>query len=213
VNEQIDATMKRGAPVEKVTAFVMGRRAGIEELLFLYHPTAGIQLPAGTVEADESAQVAALREAQEETGLEALVWGGLLGEKRSDLEPQRGMTSLSTPVYTRPDVSSHAVLTLRRGLWVDVVRADGDFLQVRHVVSDRYPNPRYISFELLGWVPADAIAGTVIRYFAWMTAPDNTPESWTHYEDHHTFTLRWHRRDDLPTLIESQAPWLHFLPK
>jgi 8-oxo-dGTP pyrophosphatase MutT (NUDIX family) len=76
--------MKKAPPAEKVTIFVMGERAGAAEILFLYHPHAGIQLPAGTVDVGESAMEAALREAQEETGLQGLVWGGMLGEEREE---------------------------------------------------------------------------------------------------------------------------------
>src|SRR5436190_21336085 len=101
----MNALVKMGAAVEKVTVFVLGRRADVEEVLFLYHPHAGIQLPAGTVEAGESAMVAALREAREETGLQNLVWGELLGEVREELGAGDGLMALTTPVYTRPDLT------------------------------------------------------------------------------------------------------------
>lgn len=200
-----------GAAVEKVTAFVMQQREGIDELLLLYHPYAGIQLPAGTVEIGESAKMAALREAQEETGLEGLTWGGMLGVERETLSPGTGVMALSTPVYTTPDLTSEARAELRRGLAVEVVRADGNFVQVRFTETDRYPDPQYMTFELLGWVPAHSVAGERIRHFAWMTAPPSTPRSWTHFQDFHNFTLRWHRLDDLPELVAPQAPWLRFL--
>jgi 8-oxo-dGTP pyrophosphatase MutT (NUDIX family) len=145
VSQPLDAVVKRGAPVEKVTTFVLDRRAGVACLLLLYHPYAGIQLPAGTVEAGESAKVAALREAQEETDLEGLVWGELLGEEREEL-------------------------------------------------------------------PA-TVASARVRYFAWVNAPGNTPDTWTNLDDQHNFTLRWHRVDALPELVAPQAPWLRYLPK
>lgn len=206
-----DAAMLKGAPVEKVTVFVMAERDDTQQVLLLYHPHAGIQLPAGTVEAGESAMEAALREGQEETGLADLAWGGLLGEERSDLPLDQAMMALTTPVYTRPAATSSAMGTLRRGLTVEVVRAAGDFLQVRYTETDRYPDPQYMSFELLGWVPDDAVAAVRIRYFAWLSAPVSTPVSWTNFNDHHHFTLRWHRLDDLPELVAPQAPWLRFL--
>lgn len=213
MSQSFDASVKKGAPVEKVTAFVMGQRAGVDELLFLYHPHAGIQLPAGTVETGESAMVAALREAEEETGLKELVWGGLLGEEREELPLEQGVIALTTPVYTRPDETSLAMGAIRRGFLVEVKRAQDDFLQIRYFETDRYPDATYMSFELLGWIPANALSGVRIRYFAWMTPPNDTPSSWTNYEDFHTFTLRWHRLDALPQLVAPQAPWLRFLPK
>lgn len=202
-----------GAPVEKVTIFVMGQREGAGELLLLYHPTAGIQLPAGTVEMGESPMAAALREAQEETGLTELVWGGMLGVEREELPSTEGVIACSTPVYTLPDLASAARGELRRGLVVEVVRAARGFLQVRYSETDRYPDPQYVTFELLGWIPTDAVTGGRIRHFAWVTAPDSTPTCWTHFDDHHNFTLRWHRLDALPELVAPQAPWLRYLSK
>lgn len=203
--------VKKGAQVEKVTAFVLGRRDGVEELLFLYHPHAGVQLPAGTVEAGESAMVAGLREARAETGLQDLVWGELLGEEREELAADVGVIALTTPVYTRPDLSSLAMGSIRRGFAVEVLRAEGDFLQLRYRETDRYPDPQYVSFELVGWVPAEAVAGVRVRYFVRLSSPAATPLSWTNFEDHHNFTLRWHRREEWPELVPSQAPWLRFL--
>jgi 8-oxo-dGTP pyrophosphatase MutT (NUDIX family) len=213
MSEPLDTMARRGAPVEKVTTFVLDQRAGVNCLLLLYHPYAGIQLPAGTVEAGESAKDAALREAQEETGLADLVWGGLLGEERFEFPPDAGIVAHATPVYTRPAITSEGMGSIRRGFTVEVVRAANDFVQIHYMEHDRYPNPQFTSFELLGWVPADAIAGVRVRYFAWLTAPDDTPASWTNFEDHHTFTLRWHPLNDLPELVTPQAPWLRFLPK
>lgn len=206
---------KQGAPVEKVTTFILSRRAGIDSLLLLYHPTAGIQLPAGTVEAGESPVAAALREAQEETGLSMLGWGGLCGEEQEELADCVGLVALNTPVYIQPTdaMYNYATATLRRGIMVDVLRAQGDFLQVRYIEYDRYPDAQYVSFELCGWVPAKTIAGTRIRYFAWLVAPDDMPDMWVNRDESHLFTLRWHPLNDLPNLVDRQAPWLRFLPR
>jgi 8-oxo-dGTP pyrophosphatase MutT (NUDIX family) len=59
--------------LEKVTAFVLriGEFGG--ELLVFKHPTAGVQLPAGTVETGELPESAVTREVLEETGLVARV--------------------------------------------------------------------------------------------------------------------------------------------
>ncbi|MDP9309916.1 MAG: NUDIX domain-containing protein [Chloroflexota bacterium] len=63
---------------EKVTAFVTRLSPQGPELLLFEHPRAGIQLPAGTVEADEPHADAAAREAREETGLVDLPLGRFL---------------------------------------------------------------------------------------------------------------------------------------
>ena len=214
MSQPLDPAARRGAPAKKVTAFVLRQRAGVDELLLLYHPHAGIQLPAGTMEEGESPTAAAMREATEETGLDNLVWGGLLAEERDELPATQGIMAHSTPVYIRPEATIHAraTATLRNGITVEVMRAAGDFLQVRYAETDRYPDPQYMSFELVGWVPAHTVARARVRYFAWLSAPADTPSHWTHVDEQHHFTLRWHPVDALPDLVPPQAPWLRHLP-
>ncbi len=50
-------------------------------------PEAGTQVPAGTLHYKEQPEIAALREAEEETGLTNLRLDGLLGERVLDLTP------------------------------------------------------------------------------------------------------------------------------
>ena len=213
-SQPLDAAARRGVPVEKVTTFVLRQHAGVDELLLLYHPHAGIQLPAGTVEQGESAIAAAMREATEETALESLTWGGLLCVEREDLPADQGVMARTTPVYKRPEATTHSYVTatLRHGITVEVIRAEGDFLQVRYAESDRYPDPQYMSFELVGWVAADTVARERVRYFAWLAAPADTPSQWTNFDDQHNFTLRWHPVDALLQLVPPQGPWLRYLP-
>ena len=59
--------------LEKVTAFVVRTGALGRELLVFKHPTAGIQLPAGTVEPGEPVEKAVVREVWEETGLQVRI--------------------------------------------------------------------------------------------------------------------------------------------
>jgi 8-oxo-dGTP pyrophosphatase MutT (NUDIX family) len=54
--------------LRKATAFVIRQKYAQRELLAFTHPTAGIQVPAGTVEEGEAFEDAALREVHEETG-------------------------------------------------------------------------------------------------------------------------------------------------
>jgi ADP-ribose pyrophosphatase YjhB (NUDIX family) len=55
--------------VRKVTAFVTQHRGGVGHLLLFRHPTAGIQIPAGTVENGGAPETGATREVREETRL------------------------------------------------------------------------------------------------------------------------------------------------
>lgn len=73
-------------PKRKAFAYITsGRR-----LLLLAHPDhpkAGLQISAGTMRPDESVVAAALREAEEETGLAGLEVVGVLGKRTFDMRP------------------------------------------------------------------------------------------------------------------------------
>ncbi|HVL07339.1 MAG TPA: GNAT family N-acetyltransferase [Acidimicrobiales bacterium] len=61
-----------GASAGKVVAFITRPAPTGAELLVFYHPNAGVQVPAGTLEAAENPLDGARREAWEETGLDGL---------------------------------------------------------------------------------------------------------------------------------------------
>ena len=71
--------------IHKVFAYITHRN----RLLIFRHtdfPEAGIQVPAGTVKADEELEVAVLREAFEETGLNGLTLHSYLGEQIRNMQ-------------------------------------------------------------------------------------------------------------------------------
>lgn len=74
---------------EKVVAYI----TCADRLLFFHQPAfpeAGVQVPAGTMEAGENPREAVLREAQEETGLSDLQWVATLGQRDDVLENKHG---------------------------------------------------------------------------------------------------------------------------
>jgi 8-oxo-dGTP pyrophosphatase MutT (NUDIX family) len=58
--------------IEKIAAFLIRKKNGVPQLLVFSHPSAGIQIPAGTVEENETLEEALVREMKEETGLSNL---------------------------------------------------------------------------------------------------------------------------------------------
>lgn len=70
-------------------AFIYLTRGGSELLLLAHpgHPEAGLQVPAGTVEAGEDPKDAARRELTEETGISAFRIRAFLGEASYDMRP------------------------------------------------------------------------------------------------------------------------------
>ena len=84
------------APKLKVLAYITRSKASDLELLVFEHqgmPEAGIQVPAGTVDPDESSAQALRREVLEESGLELKSEPRLIGEYP----------------YVRPDTGEHQI--------------------------------------------------------------------------------------------------------
>lgn len=88
----IDAAVTDATAIGATTkdkAFVYLLRGGRDLLLLTHpdHPAAGIQVPAGTIEAGETPAAAALRELREETGLSRVRLTAFLGRTLFDLRP------------------------------------------------------------------------------------------------------------------------------
>ena len=89
---------------QKVVCYLTSRR----HLLVLTHLDvpllhAGVQVPAGTIEAGESAERAAVREVQEETRLTGLSVVGAIGADTYDISPMRYEIQHRTFVHLRTD--------------------------------------------------------------------------------------------------------------
>jgi 8-oxo-dGTP pyrophosphatase MutT (NUDIX family) len=203
--------MNDSIELRKVTAFIIRDGADGPELLLFEHPFAGTQIPAGTVEVDEAPEAAALREANEETGLSEFANVRLLGSREDSMPPDQAVIAVATPVYMRPDVTTANWARLPRGITVDVKREEGDFTQVSYEETDRLIDPRYVTGHILGWVPKTALTRIKRRFFYTMDFVGQSPERWTVATDHHRFTLFWAPVRALPSIVSSQAAWLEFL--
>ena len=199
--------------IEKVTAFVTRETPHGRDLLLFEHPYAGIQIPAGTVEPGEAIAAAALREAFEETGLTGLQLVRALGQ-RDDPLPADSVTILrAVTAYARPDATSFDWVTIRRGIGVKRTgrTADG-FVQITYSEHDDALDPHYLSFQITGWVPEDALADRQIRHYFLLSHSGDTPPRWTVATDNHRFTLFWSPLAALPPIVPPQASWLDLLP-
>ena len=90
--------------VQKVTAFIIRERDGVKELLVFKHPTAGVQIPAGTVEKGEDIETAVKREVFEETGLRLVEIERYLGCIENELAEGRKIIAETTQVYINPNL-------------------------------------------------------------------------------------------------------------
>jgi len=198
--------------LDKVVAFITRAGAQGAELLLFEHPYAGIQLPAGTVEAGEPLAHAVLREAWEETGLTGLELRRSIGAQAVTL-PDHRFTLGRAQVYARPDAASFGWAELPRGVVVRCLRQEGDFEQIRYREWDRQPNSRYVTYEITGWAPRALLTDGLHRHFFHLSHHGQTPAQWTVATDSHRFRLFWARLDALPALEPLQAGWLGYVQK
>ncbi len=197
--------------LHKVTCMITRQASQGRELLLIDHPHAGIQIPAGTVEPGEEAEEAAWREGQEETGLPGLRLIKKLGKENEPLPRGRLVTAIKTGVYSRPDRSSFNWASLRTGLQVEVLRRTAGFIQVRYSEEDDAASPEYITYEIMGWVPEEALTEQRTRHFYLFEATQETPRRWEVTTDNHRFELFWAPLSELPAIIPPQDGWLKWL--
>ena len=199
------------AALEKVTAFILHRKKTGRELLLFQHPSAGIQLPAGTVEEGEDPQAAALREAGEESGLQGLRVEEFLGSREERPVLGDHFITHATTVYSRPDPGSFDWAHLRRGVTVRLLRRDKGYAHVSFEEPDHWPDPQYATYQITGWVPGQALAPTALRYFYLLSHHGQTRPSWQVAIDQHVFRPFWAPLAGRPEIITPQAAWLDLL--
>ena len=204
-----------GSTVEKVTAFVTRERNGVRELLLFRHPTAGIQIPAGTVDDGETPEAAVMREVYEETGLRGVKIEQSLGCIENELEENERIVAKTTEVYTNPSPSSNVYKEkLTRGLTVNYNSSHTDFTHVSYVEYDSAPVPTRSRCNVTGWVPSEKLSARKTRYFFRLTALEETAMEWDVKGDQdHIFTLFWVPISATPPLVPPQNKWLDCVHK
>ncbi|MBX2998231.1 MAG: NUDIX domain-containing protein [Caldilineaceae bacterium] len=193
--------------IHKVTALITCRWAEEDYLLLFQHPFAGIQLPAGTVEAGEDVAIAARREAWEESGLTDLGPGVYLGHREEALPTGIVLMAETAIAYSRPDSTSFNWATIRNGIAVRVEREEAGFTQVTFEEWDRMDDPRYVSFRITGWVPTHTLCQRPVRHFFHFEVNADPSQRWTVETDHHRFQLFWAPLSALPQIVSPQADW------
>lgn len=103
--------------IHKAVAAVIRDTDRASELLVFRHPVAGVQIPKGTVEGDETIEAATLRELKEESGLELSIvpnfigtWERIVGggpDENGPLEINIWHISILKPGFNLPKEWSH----------------------------------------------------------------------------------------------------------
>jgi 8-oxo-dGTP pyrophosphatase MutT (NUDIX family) len=194
--------------LEKVTCFVQNNK---QQIALFKHPFGGVQIPAGTVESEESAKEAALREAREETGLKQLKIIKLLGVEDIYLPEDSFAIFKQATIYSRPDAGSFDWASIRRGIYVKRKRVDNEWSQISYCEKNNSLNPEYITYEITGWTKTNLITNHLRRRFYLISASEKTESSWTVNADNHTFRLFWGSNADRKKVQIKQKPWLAYL--
>lgn len=199
--------------LEKVTAFITRRRGSDVDLLVFEHPTTGLQIPAGTVEYGESHAEAVLREASEETGLDGLEVREYIGQLDTTLPERQLVVYRKTKVYARPDITSFDWAELRRGIHGTWIREHGDFTQFQYKEYDRCPDPSYVTYLIMGWIPSESLTRRLRRHFYHLMYAGDSDEGWVQFTDNHFFRPFWVPMSDKPAIVPTQQQWLDYVTK
>jgi 8-oxo-dGTP pyrophosphatase MutT (NUDIX family) len=200
--------------VHKVTAFItrehaVGRQRQLQLLLF-QHPQAGVQLPAGTVEAGEDWQTAVLREASEETGLTQLTIHRYLGKIENELAAGEAVLNQDSHIFSQPDETSLPFAPLfSRGMTFAVGTQVGPFHHTIYTEYDQLPHPTQIRLYIDGWLPSERLSWRKTRHYVHLHCHEETAVRWTLPGDRsHIFAPFWANLQPKPVVIKPQNRWL-----
>ena len=201
--------------VQKVTVFIVRERSGVKELLVFKHPTAGIQIPAGTVEAGEDLETAVKREVYEETGLRSVEIEAYLGCFENELEDNQRIIAEITQVYIEPNLDAIPYKRkLPKGLTVDYLSTQEDFTHISYIEYeyDKFHKPICIDTNITGWVPSENLSAQKKRHFFLMSTQEETADAWELKSDlGHIFKPYWTPLLPKPKIISPQDKWLDFV--
>ena len=198
--------------LEKVSAFITQKRNGVKSLLVFKHPTAGIQIPAGSVEPGENIETTAVRETYEETGLQHVKIEAYLGCMENELHAHQRIIINTTKVYIKPDLNAVPYKEkLTRGLTVDYCATHNNFTHVTYIEYefDEHFKPKCIDYIIDGWVPTENISDQKRRHFFHLSTQEKTADAWELKSDRdYIFKPFWTPLKPKPYLIPPQDKWL-----
>ena len=201
--------------VRKVTAFIVRERNGVKELLVFKHPTAGVQIPAGTVEEDEDIETAVKREVYEETGLQSVEIENYLGCFENELGEGERIIAETAQVYIEPNLTAIPYKRkLSKGLTVDYLSTQENFTRISYIEYeyDKFYKPICIDANITGWVPNENLSARKERHFFLMSTQEKTADAWELKSDlGHIFKPYWTSLSPKPQIISPQDKWLDFV--
>lgn len=195
--------------MEKVAAFVTRGRGAAAELLLFAHPSAGIQLPAGTVEIMEQSDSAVLREVWEETGLQNVQIKTRLGELRRELPSDERWVLRPTKIFATPASDADGVgFMLFRGSRIRHIANHDSFAHIAYDEYDLNQTPPVLLSYIEGFVRRSLLTRHSVRYLYHLVTTSETDPAWTIQADGHLFRCFWTPVQPKPKIVPGQQEWL-----
>lgn len=196
--------------IDKVVAFVVRKKNNFSQLLVFSHPITGTQIPAGTVEENETIEKALLREVKEETGLSKLKIIKKLGETLQFAGPNEAYLTQTLRCYSWPAQAAKRNGPLcNRGLLLQTFERKVGFTHVKYAEYDLNKEPPVLISELEGWLPSDTLTREIRRHFFLIKVEEETPEYWKTESDRgNIFQCYWVDVNAIPEMIGEQAEWV-----
>lgn len=199
--------------LEKVSALILRPSKTVPDILVFEHPTAGLQLPAGTVENDEEPEIAVLRKVYQETGLKQVEVVKKLTETHQFLPTDEAFLIETIRCYAWPAQSAQRFGPLfTRGKRFQVYERKVGFTRIKY--EDYYLNKKSEKSlkTIEGWLPSASLTHEIRRYIYLLRVLNETPQSWSHLTDRgYTIQLKWVPLKPVPKINEEQISWLEYL--
>jgi 8-oxo-dGTP pyrophosphatase MutT (NUDIX family) len=199
--------------IEKVVAFIVRKKENDYQLLIFKHPANGYQLPAGTVEENESLENALLREITEETGLKNVKIIKKLGENTIYIDQNHAILTQSLRFFSWPaQAATRNGPLCTRGLKVDTFEKKVGFTRVQYDEIDTSKEEPVLLWRSEGWLPSEVLTRELQRHYYLLLAMDEKRDDWKIESDFgYTFECQWVNVNAIPDLVWEQSDWLSYL--
>ena len=196
--------------MEKITAFIL--RNNQDEILLFQHKDNSIQLPAGTVEQNETIEEALYREIFEETGI---LKSGIHNIKKipiinNDLANNELVIEKEATIFSEACLDSFAWGNIRKGITVNEIRRENGFIQIDYTEYQDEIKKEILNFRLLCWIKEECTSSIKTRHY-YCVYVNEQKDNWTKKVDNTVFNMFWHKIEDGNICTGIQNNWFQLM--